>query len=810
MRQFGNGQKLRLAAYPLLTLAVALASGYGLWRAAQQPLSYEDEPVVSAATATPPLILQAGSRLTQSFISSGGNLAGLTLTSPAQTTKRGQLKITVRDEHGQVLATAYEGPTRYRDTKAILQYELPNVATAVAAPLILTVSHVGAHPVSLVVNDEPSYPDGTLYLDGQPQSADLAFTLRRPAPLPETARDGVVAGLALLYGGVLLMILRQGQWLTASFLLIILVPTALAGYWYSPGTLGISDWDYYLSTYEHYRRTIISHHQLPLWNPYTCGGTAGLADPEFALFSFFTPMLLLFGLPDGLRVSLYVSAVMLAVGTLVLSRRLHFSAPAAYVAAIVLPLSSTVGLKLVEGHLQHLAAVWIPWILVSWLAAYRKRLLRPNRAALLCGIFLALMFYQGGIYLLFYLVPGLLLVSVLTAHPVHALAVTAQAGLWSFGFSALKLFPVLLWIRAFPDEVYHTSPNFLPYLYDIFLGRHLHGAQVLPQQGGGWHEYGAYIGVTILALALVGTSQMGRRRTIRALVVGSLVATLLASSGPLLQPAFNVLAWLPRSNVSRAFLYAVLALALLAGAGYDVVRKRLSWQSRALLLPLLLALAAVELASVAYPLSLRAFILPPVVPSLQSLDGPPLFRDEYYSYRTGGEEYTRAYALARAGYGSLSYCSVLGPRPAVILEKNLTTQPYIFTSPQAVARLVHWSPNKIAININADQTTTVQINTNFAPGWIVQTSGTAAAAQNHRGLVGATIGPGQHDVIFQYRPPGLMTGMLVTAAAIVIAASKVRHRLTASPRKKPTLARIHPRAAHTIARGEIPSGAGEL
>src|SRR3989338_6502438 len=48
---------------------------------------------------------------------------------------------------------------------------------------------------------------------------------------------------------------------------------------------GYHDWDMILNEWFYWRKTIIEFHQIPLWDPYFCGGLSFISDPFFPHFS---------------------------------------------------------------------------------------------------------------------------------------------------------------------------------------------------------------------------------------------------------------------------------------------------------------------------------------------------------------------------------------------------------------------------------------------------------------------------------------------------------------------------------------------
>lgn len=542
------------------------------------------------------------------------------------------------------------------------------------------------------------------------------------------------------------------QWIAAAVLLVIVTPVALSGIWFSLDQWGISDWDYYFSLHHTYREIILKYHQFPFWNPVTCGGTAGLADPEFSVFTPTFLLELIFGVERGLRLAIFLATAVGGLGILTLNKKLKLPVLAGLVAATAYMFGSVNLLEIVEGHVNVFSAMWIPWVFYTWFRAYRREI-RP----LWCGLFLAITFYQAGIYLLMYTGLAFLLLPFLTSHWRQAWKINIQVGAWALGLAAMKLIPVFLWLRQFQDTAYASSTWTLPYLHKILLGRYLHGSEVLPNQGGGWHEYGAYIGPIVFTLALLGATQL-RQRIVRGLLITTIAALLLSSAGPLLKPLFDMAPFLPRSNISRFVLFAILPLSLLAGFGVAYLQKIKRVGTP--LAYLLVALVAIDLMTMANALSLQPFTVPPHT-ALAPANPPLEFTALTYDYETPNrEKYTRSYAAVLAGYGALNYCSSIGPEPMVrtihdegnhgILQFNTTETNNV--------QLITWSPNKMHIQGTATQKTDITLNTNFAQGWKINKQ----AATSISGRPGISLPPGQFDLTFTYHAPGFILGLLVT------------------------------------------------
>ncbi len=599
-------------------------------------------------------------------------------------------------------------------------------------------------------------------------------------------RQGILTGL-IFFGGVLgISRLNKFRWIAASILLVIITPLAMGGFWFSSGQLGISDWDYYFSYHYIVRNLTLTYDGIPQWNPYICGGTSAIGDPEFPLFTPTFILELLFGIPLGLRLAIYFSTIIGAVGTLILSKRLGLSVFGAMLAAVTVSFSSVNILEIVEGHTNILSAMWIPWILWSWVSAYRttsdldstKSL---NRWSLLCGLFLALTFLQGGIYLLMYTAGAFVFLVAVAKNHRRAFMICLKSGFWALGLASIKLVPVLYWLSQFQDQVYASSTSTLTSLHKVLLGRYLHGPgsdNTILNQGGGWHEYGAYVGPLVLVLAIAALNKFRTSRLVRLLVLGSVIALLISSAGPVLKPLFDQVAFLPRSNISRLVLFAVMPIALLSGLGLDnmlmTIFKRRSAFGLKLIASIVLGLLAIDLMTLSYQLSQQAFVLPYPEEPIQAAQKPLQFTLDKNTIRYEGADYTRAYPLTVQGWGTLSYCTVLGPSPAVVTKQQPENQSFVSSdNPAAKVELLFWSPNKINVKANLSNNTNIILNNNYARGWLANGEPTTDVS----GRIAATLPAGQSELVFEYKAPGYRTGLMISVATILIALLVILRRL---------------------------------
>lgn len=577
--------------------------------------------------------------------------------------------------------------------------------------------------------------------------------------------QGILVGIIFGLGTLGISLLPKYKWAAASALCILITPLALLPFWFSYGPLGISDWDYYFSMHTNLREAIVHYKELPLWNPYTCGGTSALGDPEFPVFSPLFLLELFFGTPAGLRLSIYASTAVGALGMLHLSRKLGIGVLGGLIAALALAFGSVNLLEIVEGHQNILAAMYIPWVWYFWYSAYTSSGKKQRLYIIAIATLLALMFFQGGIYLLMYMTGAFAIITALVTKPKQAMQITLLAGLLGAGLASIKLVPVALWIQEFSDKAYASSAYTLSSLDDILLGRILYGAEdIIPSQGGGWHEYGAYIGPVVLLLSCIGFLFYRKNRIVQALLISAVLATGVSSLGPYLKPIFDQLPFIPRSNISRVILFAVIPISLLAGYGIEGIQKRSKFMR--FLSIALITMAAVDIISLAYPLSSQSFVLQRVENEIPQSKLPISYNPLTYKVRHRGVDYTRSYEATLKGYGNMTYCSVLGPDPAVSVMTDEGRGDILSFSDDKDASftLTSWRPSNVQIVARTTKETEAILNANYATGWYINNI-PAKEIGNRPGIL---LSAGETALEFSYVPPGLYAGALISALSALI------------------------------------------
>jgi hypothetical protein len=99
------------------------------------------------------------------------------------------------------------------------------------------------------------------------------------------------------------------------------------------------------------------------------------------------------------------------------------------------------------------------------------------------------------------------------------------------------------------------------------------------------------------------------------------------------------------------------------------------------------------------------------------------------------------------------------------------------------ATITHWTPNEVTVAVaGAHPGEHLAINQNYDPGW----SGNGRAVVNVADLSTVTLAQGETEVVFRYRPPWLVTGLVLFVSSVAalawygFQARKLRARLRRS------------------------------
>ncbi len=535
---------------------------------------------------------------------------------------------------------------------------------------------------------------------------------------------------------------------------------------------GICDWDQHQFFYGAPFWSIVRAREWPFWNPFACGGSPLLADPQSpALYPLFAVVLAL-GVVPGLKVLIWAHAALAIFGAWLLGRRCGCGPIAAWLPAAAFGLSSAYALHLATGHATWFAMAYLPLAL----AALRRGFARP-RLALAAGAAAAMILFIGNGYLFAHLILVAGLWAALVAiqrrswSPFGAFALM---GLSALGLSAIKLLPMLDFVRKVTSvEMGDASAGNLVLLWNSLLGRDqgLRAYEgILPGQAWRWWEYGAYVGPVIVILACgYAARRIGRAWPLVALTAFVVLLTLGAGWG-----VWDLLRALPVFDSlrvpSRAIAFAVLFLGVMAGLQVT------EWEPRVprYLLAAGVALVAFDIGYVGRSPLEEAFVVAPHAREPGDFQQSIGTKDFQGAWDPAARRYTAAYTdlypglLANRGtvncYNRFHLPIRAQPDHLPDGSPNPSYRGEAWSTSGGPTRVLKVGGRRIEVGVEPAGAGVLVLNQNYDDGWRTEDG---RRVRDHGGLVAAAVNPEDHRVVFLYTPPWFLPGAALSLLSVV-------------------------------------------
>jgi hypothetical protein len=575
--------------------------------------------------------------------------------------------------------------------------------------------------------------------------------LRRVAPStwsPSRVLDGISLVLSLLIAAILI-------WDDAGRLRWVIGVT--------------SDWDRHLSYLEGARAAVREYRELPFWNPYPCGGVPMLAHPESSILTPFYLLTLVLSPNEAIRWNIGLHHLIAVIGTWLLVRehlrRRGGTLLAAPLGACLFAAGSVFPLHLAEGHFEWLPAAYMPWIL-----HYFEQSLRGNRLhhAVYAGIGIALMIGEGATYptthgmVLLGFYAGLIFLSERRWRPLIAAAIMVFSGLC---LAAPKVLPMAEFLSRRPRHIGSTEEMPLEGLYHAFTSQLPRSA---PWTVWGWHEFGHYVGMVGLGLALFGLLVGGRRARLLGAVAALFVVLGAGSFAP--WAPWTLLHELPGFSSqhvpSRFLLGALLPFAVLASLGLaalltpqPAIRR---WLGSLVFISVLTTDIWVVRHDIFHPAPCEkrpGTPLPPTSKGFVTTVGTPDWADCHALASTSRSHVARIDAYEplcpRADQGSYN-----GREDGLIPKSSPDYKGEAWLEPGAGnVRLLRHTNNRFVLKIDATRPTLLVLNQNGDTGWRVSDPACGRPFIDEHRRLALRVPAGTRKITVMYRPPYLSLGL---------------------------------------------------
>lgn len=435
--------------------------------------------------------------------------------------------------------------------------------------------------------DETKYPEGEMSYSRQSVKGDIAFQVYYSRyALGAAWKHYLFAALVVVTGffvavvlrrskHVALQVSRQDVWVAiavgAGFVAfyawwLLFWP----GVWAGPGDF-TKDVSYIMASQQ-----AVSASAWPTWSHLMCGGMPLLGNPESNTLSLGTLFSFVLPYEKSLWLMLALEAGIGGAGVYVLGRMWGLSRIASVLAAVIGIGSAAYPYRIGEGFSMIGGAVaFMPWVLVGWWQMLRKHHIVY---AALAGLSMAAIFWRGEVHILTALLLCLMVWAVVAAVYQGRRAVIMLLCVASIFFLAAS--PKFL---AYMEQPTFFSHQYKPYvvrliqdglLDDVVFHIHSRFYPIEVRHGRSpeeWANFGSYVGIVPLVLALVGICTRRREWWI---VSGGILLAFIVAEGTVYDlwlRHLGPLAGLLRLPV-RGMALVLIWLGLLSGAGLDSLR----------------------------------------------------------------------------------------------------------------------------------------------------------------------------------------------------------------------------------------------
>jgi hypothetical protein len=502
------------------------------------------------------------------------------------------------------------------------------------------------------------------------------------------------------------------------------------------------------------RLSVARFHQLPLWNPYYCGGIAGLGTPSARFASPTFLLTLLFGAIRGATFASLLMTVLGLEGAYRYARAHGAGSLGAAMAAPVFAMSGIFAHATLVAWTNFFGFELVPWALIGIRLALRG----SRRGVVLAALSMAWMVGLGGTYTApltlaaaLFEVASMLVGQLGRRGRLARLSEAAWMGIAIFLLTAaasmLRLWPVAEGLQASP-RLLGGTPGTSP----MWVWRFLFG-----EPKNNFMKADFLIGLPVLPLVLWGVF---RKRAIAPAIGMALFIWFAIGYYWGHASLFALLRTVPPYTMLRAperfLVFVALAASTIAALGVRkleaIGRKRPRYLAFAFAALALLLVDTALLVNLGW---LRA--------TARNMDPTPQGVERDFRQTRGNRWIAEYYPLMSRG--SLTCFDDYDVAQTSALRADLPQEEYLKDADAGTVTRVQWSPNRIDLRVKLTKPARVYVNQNWHQGWRANVGDVVA----EDGLLAVDLPAGDHDLTLRFQPRSAVAGMWTTALALAAA-----------------------------------------
>lgn len=540
---------------------------------------------------------------------------------------------------------------------------------------------------------------------------------------------------------------------------------------------GLRDWDQDLFWIESPIKVIKDYFQLPLWNPWHCGGNVLFQNPQVPFLTPFTFLYFFFDTPQGIKISILLHYIIALIGMYFLGRHIYKikNVLLIIIAASLFVFNSFLSLHLTEGHTVMLPCTYIPFLFLFFIKyIYYKK----NRFLILCSLVICLIIFEGGVHII--LIAALFLglyslFEILVRRNINYLIALLQIGLLSFLLASIKLIPLFDFMLKYPRYVYLNEKIPLKVLSAIYFHPDQRLGLTLFKEQGGWHEYGCYIGIPlflILLMSLISTIYFKKQLKHNLSLIFCLTIFTLLLLGHFYEYApYSLIKNLPffksfrmsgRFSVIITFIASLIVFSFMNRIEhYCKMIKRTKFLT---LLTLILVGISIFIFYDLFKVNSKTFNSTfPVDPKNMNFDSIDKFHYKHVPLIPLYGAYSSMYLGLKKNIATINCYEVNQPERGFDATKLLVSS----TNNSTQINNIKFTPNKISFNLKSSTKSIIFLNQNYVRGWKFNLSG--VKVKNINNLPSIEIEKGKYDnLYFYYMPNSIYLGLILTIIGIIL------------------------------------------